>query len=98
MILHRVPEPSADPCWAHHDSLGRAVVRGADGGQRPPEEPPPRGAERGGRQRQAVQLRVGAFPEGPVDQRSLPLEGLLLSWLCTEEEQEEVCVLASLRK
>lgn len=58
------------------------MVRGADGAQGPSEEPSQGGGQRGGGQGQAVQLCAGAFPEGPVDQRALPLEGLLLSRLC----------------
>lgn len=70
------------PHSAHHHRLGQALVRGADGAQGPSKEPAQRWRQRGGRQGQAVQLRVGSFPEGPVDQGALPLEGLLLSGLC----------------
>lgn len=75
---------------AHHDSLGQAVVWGADGAQGSPEQPSLSGGQRGRGQRQAVQLCVGALPERPVDQRPLPLKRLLLTRLCGEEEEEEV--------
>lgn len=86
------PLPAAlrDLPSAHHDRLGQAVLRRADGAQGSSEQPSLSGGERVWGQRHAVQLRVGASPERPVDQRPLPLKGLLLTRLCGEREEEEV--------
>lgn len=73
---------------AHHDRLGQAVLWGADGAQGSSEQPSLSGGERGRGQGQAVELRVGAFPERPVDQRPLSLKSLLLTGLCGQKEEE----------
>lgn len=73
---------SSDWCSTHHHRLWQTLVWRADGAQRTSKQAPQRWGQRGGRQGQAVQLCVGSFPERPVDQRALPLEGLLLGGLC----------------
>ena len=89
------PPPASvrDPHSAHHDGLGQAVLRGAEGAQGSSEESSLIGRERGRGQGHVVQLCVGAFPEGPVDQRPLPFERLLLTRLCGDGGQEEVSCL-----
>ncbi|KAG7240354.1 hypothetical protein INR49_026925 [Caranx melampygus] len=78
--------------WREQDKerLGQAVVWRADGAQGSSEQPSLSGRERGGGQGQAVQLRVGASPERPVDQRPLPLKRLLLTGLCRKTREEEL--------
>lgn len=73
----------------HHDRLGQAVVRGTDAAKGSSEQPSLSGGQWGGGQGHIIQLRA-AFPERPVDQRPLPLKGLLLTRLWGEEEQEAV--------
>lgn len=93
---HKVLTPAGlcEVASAHHDGLGQAAVRRADGAQRSSKQPALVVGERGRGQGQAVQLAAGAPPEGPVDQRPLSLERLLLSRLCRDtEEEEESCGL-----
>lgn len=71
---------------AHHDRLGQAVICRANGAQGASEQPSLSGAE-GRRQRQAVQLRAGTSPEGPVYERPLPLKSLVLTGLWGRNEE-----------
>lgn len=76
--------------WTHHDRFGQAVLRRAEEAQRTAEELSLGVGQRRRGQRQAVQLWAGASPEGPVNQRPLSLEGLLLTMFCRDTVEEEV--------
>lgn len=65
----------------HHDGLGQGVVP-TDGAQRLAEQVA--GGRRGEVCRGTVEVRIGAFPESPVDERTPSLEGLL-SWVYWRE-------------